>query len=318
MKDKIKELDFQLRCCPICNGINFDLLFKGDRHKIGLSNVICNDCGHIYVNPAPTFESLNLFYQKYYRGLYNSDNSPDQNYLSSHHPFEIGTNRNVGDLVFIFNEKNKRNPSKVLDIGCAEGYFLSCFKKILNSNIELHGLEINQEFLNYGVKKGFVSKAFNISFEEFQFLEKYDIITSSHVLEHILEPRMFIEKLISGLNDGGIIFLEFPVGDREYASNYFHIAHLNHFTKSSIKKLSEIYNLNIVLIDKKGTRGGDYGTYRVFISKESFKVENYSLDWRLEEPYDIKAKFLSFRKKLILNVAKTKIKRFLTKLKLLV
>jgi len=99
----LREINFSTRNCPVCNSSGFDLLHKGDRHNIGLSNVICNTCFHIYVNPCPDDNGLSHFYKKYYRRLYNSTDHPDADYLNTHHPLKIGTNRNVGDILYIFN-----------------------------------------------------------------------------------------------------------------------------------------------------------------------------------------------------------------------
>jgi len=154
---------------------------------------------------------------------------------------------------------------------------------------------MNESFLNFGMISGFIKHGFQGSIEDFVFDKKYDIIASSHVLEHIKEPRVFIQKLVQGLNERGIIFLEFPVGDRKIASNYFHIAHLNHFTIDSIYELTLACNLNVVLIDKFGTRGGDYGAYRVVLSKEKVELKSYLLEWGERGQNKMKQKFKKFQ-----------------------
>lgn len=293
--DFFLKFKFEIRNCPICKSESFELLYKGDRHDIGITNVICNNCNHIYINPSPNLESLNYFYLNYYRDLYNSSSTPDVNYLNYHHPFIIGTTRNVADILFIYSLLNDlKSPSKVFDLGCAEGYFLSIFQRI-QSNIIRDGLELNSKFLSYGLSNGWINKGFNTNIENFVFKEKYDIISSSHVLEHILDPVDFLSKLKSGLESSGVIFLEFPVGDRKDVGNYFHIAHVNHFTESSIRYLFELVGLNIYLLDRNGSRGSVDGSYRVIAGLSELKIDNYDYVHEKTDYVKLKNRFKLFR-----------------------
>lgn len=306
MNSKLREVDFfsnikfENRTCPICNSSEFDLLFKGDRHKIGISNVICNNCNHIYINPSPDISSLNIFYKEYYRNLYNSSEYPDKLYLKEHHPLLIGTTRNVADILYIFDIINDSNkPKNIFDLGCSEGYFLNVFQR-LDSNILRDGLELNSEFLNFGIKNKWVLNGYKDSIENFQFNIKYDIITSSHVIEHILDPILYLNKIKSGLNRNGLIFLEFPVGDRKTVGNYFHLAHVNHFTESSIRYLFNSVNLKIYLLDKNGSRGNIDGSYRVIAGFNELVIENYNIK-NNEINYNVlRNEFKKFRYKQIL------------------
>ena len=271
----MRNMTFSLRLCPVCSSNSFESLYKGDRHNLGINNVICQQCHHIYVNPSPDQDSLNLFYQNYYRELYNSSRLPDKSYLVSHHPLRIGTTRSVADILYIYSSLNNFElPKSIFDLGCAEGYFLSVFHRLCPGIIR-DGLDLNSEFLSFGKGEGWIDESFNMGIETFNFERNYDLVTSLHVIEHVVKPVDFLGKLKSGLNKGGIIFLEFPVGDRRKYGNYFHLAHVNHFTESSIRELFRIVGLNIYLLDREGSRGGVDGAYRVIAGVEDFTVPMY-------------------------------------------
>jgi len=125
--------------------------------------------------------------------------------------------------------------------------------------------------------------------------EKYDIVSSSHVLEHILDPVDFLGKLKSGLEINGLIFLEFPVGDRKDVGNYFHIAHVNHFTESSIRYLFEFVGLNIYILDRNGSRGSVDGSYRVIAGLGELKIDNYDYVHEKTDFVKLKKRFKLFR-----------------------
>ena len=52
--------------CPICSESNFELLSRSDKFDHGIENVICENCSFVFMNPAPTKESLDDFYKNRY------------------------------------------------------------------------------------------------------------------------------------------------------------------------------------------------------------------------------------------------------------
>jgi len=69
---------------------------------------------------------------------------------------------------------------------------------------------------------------------------KPDIVIMSHVLEHLLFPRIYIQTILSRLNPGGVIVVEVP--NEKHAllvSKPSHQPHITFFTKATLKKMFE-------------------------------------------------------------------------------
>ena len=90
-------------------------------------------------------------------------------------------------------------------------------------------------------------------------------------MEHVQTPIEILKKVNSLLNEGGLVYIEVPslesVNNGDYGgdlNNYFHIAHVSHFTEKSIKNLFnnsgyEIvkFNNSIQLLAKKSSKDFD-------------------------------------------------------------
>ncbi len=115
--------------------------------------------------------------------------------------------------------KNEIKGKKVLDFGCGNGGFLSFAKK---SAQKVVGVELQKSMQEYYNSKGL--KVYeNIN----QIEEKFDYITVFHVLEHIKNPIVLLEKLSEKLNEGGKIIIEVPNSNDALLTVYKNNAFMN-------------------------------------------------------------------------------------------
>ena len=120
-----------------------------------------------------------------------------------------------------------------LEIGCSYGYLLHLLKKA--GAADVLGIEPGEE----GV---IGSQKYDIPFIQDFFptnkLNRYfDCILSHAVLEHIENPRPFLQETYDKLNENGLVFIAVPdsekkmqVGDASILSHQ----HLNYFTRNSL------------------------------------------------------------------------------------
>lgn len=190
-------------CCPFCQSTDYyvsrefkiaDLIIKYKNiYKIDpigsvysdkiLYKYHCNHCGLEFYNYK--IPDTSLFYEKLLEsGRYN------------YPKYKWEYNKAIEVI-------KKYNCKRVLDIGCGYGFFL---EKIQHMTEYVLGLEFNKNALDECKRKCLNVSDANLD----EIKEKFDCICLFQVLEHIQEPKSFLEKIIKLLNDGGILFIGTP------------------------------------------------------------------------------------------------------------
>jgi SAM-dependent methyltransferase len=108
------------------------------------------------------------------------------------------------DRRFIFLKNLIKNKS-ILDFGCGAGGFLMRAKKIASS---IQGVEPERRLKNYFKKERIPVE------EKFENIKKtFDVITLFHVLEHLPDPVLVLNRLSEKLKSKGCIIVEVPSAD---------------------------------------------------------------------------------------------------------
>jgi SAM-dependent methyltransferase len=148
---------------------------------------------------------------------------------------EIGDNYTNGVLEYMESilKINEYSGKKVLEIGSGIGYLLSKIKERKGTVLGVEPGEQGQlgaEKFNIPVIQGF--------YPEVNIDEKFDIIVSYCVLEHVTDPLLFLTKLEPLLKKEGKVFIIVP-NESPYIisgdmSTFFH-EHWSYFTEKSLK-----------------------------------------------------------------------------------
>jgi ubiquinone/menaquinone biosynthesis C-methylase UbiE len=100
--------------------------------------------------------------------------------------------------------------SKILDIGCATGNFLSKIQKI-NKNLDLYGIDSSKKMIDIAKSKFKNIKFYNLSAEDIDFPSNYfDIITIIETFHHFQDQKLVLEKISKILKQGGILLISEP------------------------------------------------------------------------------------------------------------
>jgi len=142
-----------------------------------------------------------------------------------------------------------RNQSKVLDIGCAEGYLS---KKIALKGCEVVGIELDTEAALKAekyCKEVIIGNIESIKLNE-KYLNYFDYIILADVLEHLQDPLKILNKFNRYLKDDGYIIISVPnianwrirfkllMGNFDYKKfGILDEEHLRFFTEKTAKRL---------------------------------------------------------------------------------
>lgn len=122
-----------------------------------------------------------------------------------------------GQIICIEDKFNSiKKDSKILIVSCGDGVCLRHLKKLGFTDVT--GLEVCDEKIEIAKTCGFNVIKMDICSGPFNLNEKYDVIYSSHTLEHVLNPMFTFKSLTMFLKEDGIILLILPYPDIEAAN----------------------------------------------------------------------------------------------------
>lgn len=116
---------------------------------------------------------------------------------------------------------NTYKNSRVLEIGCAEGSFISCLNDM---GILAEGAEMNQKILNIAKRYNPDNIFFLLDIEKQLASEKYDIIFAFEVLEHIKNSHLALKNIYDSLNKEGILIFSSAYPFPKHLSDPYHIS----------------------------------------------------------------------------------------------
>ncbi|WP_312903102.1 class I SAM-dependent methyltransferase [Chryseobacterium taichungense] len=140
---------------------------------------------------------------------------------------------------------------KVLDYGCGSGYGSHMLSE---AAADVTGVDISKEAVDFAAQE---YRSPNLKFKTIAELgnEKFDIITSFQVIEHVPDDKEYTSTLKQLLNPGGLLIISTPdIKHRlfKYIQQPWNIFHLKEYTPKSLEKLLRKY-FNQVEILKIGS-----------------------------------------------------------------
>ena len=192
--------------CPVCKSKEFSVIGKPRKNKISEKFIVkdyrvvqCSKCQLYYVSPEIDFTD------QQWAKLYHSDYFANQSEkLLKKRAKELRQRLEKAEKLL-----GKRNAIKLLDIGTGEGKTLAAG---LKRGWEVTGIDIvdNRNPEARDEKIMFIKG----KFIEYDFPQNhFDIIYLDSVLEHVLNPLEYMNKIRSILKPGGILYVGVPDED---------------------------------------------------------------------------------------------------------
>lgn len=228
--------------CHNCGSDENSLVYKKD----GFDIVSCEKCGLVYVS--------DILADDFYEDTYSSDKYADVVSKLGFDSHQYRKERFGSERITKINEyvNSITNPS-FLDVGCSTGFVV---QSAAEHEWKSKGIDLNA----HAVKFGKDTYDLNLTSENFfELTEKFDCIGMYDVLEHVSNPRMFLEQAHNLLNSNGIIHIYVP--NWNSASRYIlgqdaHFIwpshHLTYFTPHTLLDMVQNNGFKVIEMETEG------------------------------------------------------------------
>ena len=182
--------------CPYCLCDRSDLFCTTTDKRFAY--VECSRCQSVYLSPRPTSDQMLAVVEESAASVQTHPDSTG--HLRMTEAYRGTWEENLG-LTFGDLGMSSLKPGRVLDIGCGNGFFLDWMKR---KGWETHGIDLYvRDGLEHEITKGDIRDR-KLAGQDF------DLITMWDVLEHIPEPRQFLQATVSCMKPGGFLLIQSP------------------------------------------------------------------------------------------------------------
>jgi len=235
-----------LKSCPLCHSSKVKFFFIKNNYRV----LRCLSCNFGFSDALPDQRGLKKLYDENYffgdpgKFGYHDYLSEKQNRVAL-----FKTKRD-------FLEKTFPEGGRLLDVGCADGSFLELF----SSSWTTEGVELSESIWNK-IPEPLRSRVYQGFFEDFRPSAPYDVVTLWDVVDHVVDPRLALQKACDLLKPGGMLGM--VTGDLsslfarlmgKYWYLYIPPVHLSYFSRRSIHKLFGEIGLEPPIIVYEGKR----------------------------------------------------------------
>lgn len=265
--------------CLVCNSQNWQPLPVLLSHSMTTSGMVvdeplskahCANCGNLQRLGIQLLGETD-----YYETKYNFYSRPGAAFFDRPRYLSMAT----------WINKILRNfrPRSILDAGCGRGWMLEAMSIFFPDCIS-HGIEPSERdskiarSLGYNIITGKVDQSLKIC-------TKYDLIYSTNVIEHTINPKEFLESLSFALSEHGIIIIICPDSTTPSAEMMFSDQNYS-FTPSNLNEIIESIGMRLI----SWNRSPDHYTLRekqlLIIAKSTNLSKCFSTDQYLEPAPD--------------------------------
>lgn len=180
--------------CPVCGGVGVHSISNNDPEiKEDIHVFYCLVCHSSYHNPRMTQKSMVEYYSS---GEYRQHSSRKFQPNIEEHKHKAAEMKAL--MLDSFRRDMNVKVNRSMDYGCSRGYLVKALQKTIGG--EVVGFDIYKD----------PSATIDIVDSKDKLEGKFDVITCTHVLEHMPHPIEELDWMVSMLNPDGLLFIEVP------------------------------------------------------------------------------------------------------------
>ena len=253
--------------CVLCEKDEPTTLFSDPPFRI----VRCVECGLVYTLPRlPTAQILEMYQVGYWRSA-EAKSFGYTDYLQDRDRY-LRTFRLRSKVI----DRYKPSAGRVLDIGCAAGFFLKVMEE---KGWDTTGVELSKLMADFARTELGLKNVLAGTLDEQQFEpESFDVITLWDVIEHLEDPRSVLATANRLLKNDGILVLETQNVESAFARfmgrrwhHYKFEEHLWHFAPSTLSALLALEQFK--MLESSSRRAGKYVNLN-FVIERSARVHS--------------------------------------------
>lgn len=223
--------------CPLCNNSDIKPHIKLKDYSISKEPFEiwqCTQCDFLFTQNIPDEESIGSYYAS---EDYVSHSDTQKGIVNKlyHAARKIMLSKKYRFIKKIISGKT------ILDIGCGTGYFLNYMQK---KGYQTLGIEVNEDARSFGKQHFGLTILSPDELFNGKINQKFKVITLWHVLEHLYQPELYLQKIAERLDDDGVLIFALPNPDsfdasyyKNYWAGYDAPRHIWHFTPQTITQL---------------------------------------------------------------------------------
>ena len=229
----------QVPICELCGSPDRRLFDRRFSDNVSITNMLCRRCGLVYQSPRIHSDSMREYYDHdYMLHIQGAEEVPEKE-------LEIQRLR-AGHFLSIFKQYG-REVNRHLDLGSSTGQMLERFRSEFGcTSVGVEPIKAYREYaISHDLEMWPELPAAGNSNED-----RFDLITAAHVLEHLPNPKLYLEKLLEQwLAPGGIMMLEVP---NLFFHECFELSHLFSYHKGTLRSMLQQSGFEVIRILEHG------------------------------------------------------------------
>ena len=221
--------------CPLCGHDSQ----KASGFKQGEFSIVrCGKCNLYYLSPRLSQAAMEQHYAN--ANYFEGGDSGYDSYASQETPLRMTFRRLLENL-----SRRGMCGGSILDVGCGYGYFLDEAADYFEWR---GGTDYSEGALQRARPRA--DQVFLGGVESVSSHLKFDCVVALHVVEHVYDPKSFVESLYDRLNPGGHLLLAAPdMGSwwrplmGQYWPSFKYPEHVVYYDKTTLEQLMSIVDL---------------------------------------------------------------------------